>query len=182
MLHLKNSKFGPENSREIVYKARELASKMAVSVRVARIANKFVELDVSVEQKELELLIEKLSPIGPIHNIRHVFEEEIQKEQGIKDGIFYFNSERFWESHEAFEGVWKKCFGREKELVQGIILVAVAFAHAQRDEQSIGVGMLSRAMEKLGVSPSMYNQIDIDRIRNKVIQMQQDNDLTLFEI
>ena len=41
----------------------------------------------------------------------------------------------------------KKCFGREKELVQGIILVAVAFAHAQKDELSIGIGMLGRVLE-----------------------------------
>lgn len=182
MLHLKNSKYVPENSREVVYKARDLASGMNVNIRVARIANKFVELDVSVEKEDLDLLIEKLSPIGPIHNIRHVFEEEIEKEQGIKDGIFYFNNERFWESHEAFEGVWKKCFGREKELVQGIILVAVAFAHAQKDELGIGIGMLGRALEKLGDSPSTYHSIDVDRIRNKTVQMQQDNNLTLFEI
>ena len=30
-----------------------------------RIAKKFVELDVSVDPEELDLLIEKLSPIGP---------------------------------------------------------------------------------------------------------------------
>ena len=182
MLHLKNEGYNPQNSREVVYKARDLASDMNVSIRVVRIATKFIELDISVEQDELNTLIKKLSPIGPVDNIRHVFEEEIEKEQGIIDGIFYFNNERFWESHEAFEGVWKKCYGREKELVQGIILVAVAFAHAQRDELSIGVGMLGRALEKLGESPSTYHSIDVDRIRKKAIEMQQENNLTLFEI
>lgn len=182
MIHLKNDHFQPLHSREVVYKARDLVSDMDASVRVARIANKFVELDVSVDQNELEQLTEKLSPIGSVDNIRHVFEEEIDKEQGITDGIFYFNNERFWESHEAFEGVWKKCFGREKEIVQGIILMAVAFAHGQKNELSIGIGMLRRVLEKLGTSPSKYNSIDIDNIRNRAIQMQQDNKLTLFEI
>ena len=182
MLHLKNDGYLPEHSRKVVYMARDLASEMNVSIRVVRIATKFVELDISVEQDELNTLIKKLSPIGPVDNIRHVFEEEIEKEQGIIDGIFYFNNERFWESHEAFEGVWKKCFGREKELVQGIILVAVAFAHAQKDELSIGVGMLGRALEKLGESPSTYHSINVDRIRKKAIEMQQENNLTLFEI
>ena len=182
MLHLKNERFGPEHSREVVYKARDLAAGMNVSIRVVRIATKFVELDVSVEKDELNSLVKKLSPIGPLDNIRHVVEEEIDKEQGILDGIFYFNNERFWESHEAFEGVWKKCFGREKELVQGIILIAVAFAHAQKDERSIGIGMLSRALEKLGTSPSTYHSIDVDRIRNKAIEMQQKNSLSIFEI
>ena len=91
-----------------------------------------------------------------LDNIRHVVEEKIGKEDGIKDGIFYFNYERFWESHESLEGVWKKCYGREKELVQGIILLAVAFAHAQKNETHIGIGMLSRALKKLGDSPAIY--------------------------
>ncbi len=60
--------------------------------------------------------------------------------------------------------------------------MAVAFAHAQRDELSIGIGMLSRALEKLGTSPSMYHSIDIDRMRAKAVQMQQENNLTTFEI
>jgi len=182
MLHFKNKGYSPEHSHEVVYKARDLTSDMNVSVRVARIARKFVEFDVAVEKDNLNLLIEKLSPIGPIDNIRHVFEEEIDKEQGIKDGIFYFNNERFWECHEAFEGVWKQCFGREKEIVQGILLFAVAFAHAQEDELSIGIGMLRRVLEKLGTSPSMYHSIDVDRIRNKAVEMQQANNLTMFEI
>jgi len=182
MLHFKNKGYGPEHSHEIIYKARDLTSDMNVSVRVARIATKFVEIDVGVEKENLDTLVEKLSPIGSIDNIRHVFEEKIDKEQGIKDGIFYFNNERFWECHEAFEGVWKQCFGREKEIVNGIILFAVAFAHAQEDELSIGIGMLSRVLEKLGTSPSMYNSIDVDRIRHKAVEMQQAKNLTTFEI
>ncbi len=182
MLHFKNKGYTPEHSREIIYKARDLTSDMNVSVRVARIATKFVEFDVGVEKEDLDELVERLSPIGPIDNIRHVFEEEIDKEQGIKDGIFYFNNERFWECHEAFEGAWKQSLGREKEIIQGILLFAVAFAHAQENDLSIGIGMLHRVLEKLGTSPSMYHSIDVDRIRNKAVEMQQSNNLTMFEI
>jgi predicted metal-dependent hydrolase len=153
-----------------------------VSVRLARVATKFIEFDVAAEKEDLDALVAKLSPIGDIDNVRHVFEEHIEKEKGIEDGIFFFNSERFWECHEAFEGVWNQCYGREKELVQGIILVAVAFAHEQENEENIGVGMLKRALEKLGTSPSMYHSIDIDRIRQKAIAMQQAKKLTRFEI
>ncbi len=183
MLHLKNTgRYGPRDSKRIVYRARGLGSGTGASVRVARIATEFIELDVSVEAKHLDDLIKDLEPIGPIDNIRHVTVEEIEKEQGIRDGVSYFNSERFWESHEAFEGVWKKCFGREKELVQGIILVAVAFAHGQRNESVIGVRMLKRALEKLGRSPSTYHSIDVDRIRLKAANMRAEGQLVLFEI
>ena len=182
MLHLKNDKFTPLDSRELVHKARDLCSDMNASVRVARVATKFVEFDVEVEKEESDLLIEKLSSIGKLDNVRHIAEENIEKETGVKDGIFYFNNERFWECHEAFEGVWKKCYGREKELVQGIILLAVAFAHSQKNDHSIGIGMLGRALEKLGISPAVYHNIDVDRIRNNIIGMQKSNTLTIFEI
>ena len=182
MLHLKNKGYFPKNSQELVHRARDLCSDMEASIRVARVASDFVELDVSVDQDKMKFLVEKLSPIGSLDNARHVFEEEIAKEKGIKDGIFYFNNERFWESHEAFEGVWKKCVGREKELVQGIILLAVAFAHAQKNEDRIGIGMLKRTLEKLGDSPSMYTTIDVDGIREKIKEMQEKNMLTIFKI
>ncbi len=182
LLHFKNEKYLPENCRELAYKARDLASDMNVSVRLARVASKFIEFDVASEKEDLEPLVEILSPIGEIDNVRHVVEEHIEKDKGIQDGIFYYNNERFWECHEAFEGVWNQCYGREKELVQGIILVAVAFAHEQENEESIGIGMLGRALEKLGTSPSMYYSIDVDRIRKKAVEMQQVKKLTRFEI
>lgn len=182
LLHFKNEKYLPENCRELAYKARDLASDMNVSVRLARVASKFIEFDVASEKEDLDPLVEILSPIGEIDNVRHVVEEHMEKDKGIKDGIFYYNNERFWECHEAFEGVWNQCYGREKELVQGIILVAVAFAHEQENEESIGIGMLGRALEKLGTSPSMYYSIDVDRIRKKTIEMQQVKKLTRFEI
>jgi len=182
LLHFKNEKYLPQNCRELAYKARDLASEMNVSVRLARVASKFIEFDVASEKEDLDPLVEKLSPIGDIDNVRHVVEEHIDKDQGVLDGIFYFNNERFWECHEAFEGVWNQCYGREKELVQGIILVAVAFAHEQENEESIGIGMLSRALDKLGTSPSMYHSIDVDRIRKNAVDMQQANKLTRFEI
>jgi predicted metal-dependent hydrolase len=182
MLHLHNNGYVPLNSRDLFHKARELCSDLGALVRVARVASKFVEFDVSVEKEKLDSVIKKLNTIGKLDNARHIVEEEIEKEDGIKDGIFYFNNERFWESHEAFEGVWKKCFGKEKKLVQGIILVAVAFAHSQKNDDAIGLGMLGRAAEKLGNSPSMYHNIDVDRIRNKIKDMQNSGELVRFQI
>lgn len=182
MVHLKNTGFDPSDSGKLVHRARDLCSDMQASVRVARVASRFVEFDVEVEKDKLDFLIDKLSPIGKLHDARHIAEENIEKETGIKDGIFYFNHERFWECHEAFEGVWKECYGREKELVQGIILLAVAFAHCQKNDFQIGLGMLSRAAEKLGTSPSIYHGIDVDRIRKKISEMQHSKNLTIFEI
>lgn len=182
MLHLHNNGYMPVNSRELVHKARELLSDFGASVRVARVASKFIEFDVSVEKEKLDSVIKKLGIIGKLDNTRHIVEEEIEKEAGIKDGIYYFNNERFWEAHEAWEGVWKKCSGREKEVIQGIILVAVAFAHSQKNDDTIGLGMFGRALEKIGDFTGMYHNIDVDKIKNKITEMRKLNEMTRFQV
>ena len=85
MLHLKNNGYGPEHSREVINKARDLTSNLNVSVRVARIASKFVELDVGIEKEDLDTLVERLSPIGSIDNIRHVKEDAPAKDAEVKE-------------------------------------------------------------------------------------------------
>lgn len=182
MLHFENQQYGPRDSRDVVHRARDLCHDILVSIRVCRIASKFVELDVSVADENFDTVIARLKPIGKLDNIRHVIEEDISKDDGIRDGIFYYNHERFWEAHEAWEGVWKKCKGQEKLLLQGLILLAVAFAHCQKNDVTIGVGMLSRAEEKIGDYAGTYNGIDVDRVKNKITQMKENKKLVMFEV
>ena len=182
MLHLENQQYVPRNSRDIVHKARELCKDIIASIRVCRIASKFVELDISVDKKDFDIVVACLEPIGKLDNVRHVVEEDISKDDGIRDGIFYFNHERFWEAHEAWEGAWKKCRGQEKLLVQGLILLAVSFAHCQKNDAIIGLGMLSRTEEKIGDYTGLYHGIDIDRIKNKISVMKQNKNLVRFEV
>ena len=104
MVHLKNSDYTAKDAKSILLNSRDLAYGMNLIIRDCRVSSKFIELDVSVPKTNLGLLLEKLLLIGKIDNSRHIIEEQIEKNQLIKDGIFYFNNERFWESHEALEG------------------------------------------------------------------------------
>jgi len=88
----------------------------------------------------------------------------------IKDGIFYFNNERFWECHEALEGAWKQCTGDEKELIQGLILVAAALVHYQKDENTICLSVLGRALKKLHSKSGEYYKINVDRLNKKQLK------------
>lgn len=182
MLHLENSRYLPHNSRTLVHRARDLCAGIAASIRVCRVASSFVELDVSVNLEDFDRVVRRLEPIGRLDNARHVVEEEISKDDGIRDGIFYYNNERYWEAHEAWEGVWKKCSGGEKLLLQGLILLAVAFAHGQKNDKLIGIGMLDRAEEKIGDNAGRYHGIDIDRIKEKITSMKRAKDLVRFSI
>ena len=157
MLHLKNSSdLNRKMAKDILRKSRNLATGMDLILRDCRVSKKYVEFDTTILQSNLAELIEKLSSIGPLDHAKHVIEEIVEKEEAISEGISYFNDERFWECHEILEGVWKNCDGDEKFLVQGLILVAAALVHYQKDEDSICISIFNRALEKLSNQETRY--------------------------
>ena len=182
MLHLKNTGYGPADTGDLLVKARNLGTGLYCTIRDCRVATKYVEFDVSISKLVMDKLIYKLSPIAPLDHAREVIEEHIEKEDAIKKGIFYFNEERFQEAHEVLEGVWKNCYEGEKDLVQGIILIAAALVHYQKAENVICLSILGRAMEKLANSTGVYHDIDVDTIRRKVDTMISSGKISLFTI
>ena len=123
---------------------------------------------------------EKLSSIGQNGDSRLIIEEEIEKEQLVNDGISYFNNERFWECHEALEGAWKQSKGEEKELIQGLILVAAALVHYQKAEDDICLSVFGRALEKLHDKSGQYYKINVDDVKQKVIEMLDKKEIFTF--
>ena len=180
MLHLKNSKYLPRDATTILHDSRDLIYGITAVIRDCRVSSKFIELDISVHKNNLELLLEKLSSIGQTDNSRLIIEEEIEKEQLVKDGVSYFNNERFWECHEALEGAWKQSKGEEKELIQGLILVAAAFVHYQKAECDICLSVLGRALEKLHDKSGQYYRINVDDVKQKVIEMLDKKEIFTF--
>jgi len=180
MIHLKNSDYAPKDAKTIHSNSRDLTYGMAVTIRDCRVSSKFIELDVSVHKNNLELLLEKLVSIGQIDHSRHIVEEEIEKNQSIKDGIFYFNNERFWECHEALEGAWKQCTGDEKELIQGLILIAAALVHYQKYENVVCLSVLGRALKKLHSKSGQYYQINVDKVKQKIIEILDKKEIFTF--
>lgn len=180
MLHLKNTGFSPRDTGEILERARMLGK--GCTIRDCRVSAKYVEFDVSISKARLDILLDKLKLIAPLDHARLVEEVHIDKEQGVQQGIDYFNDERFWESHEVLEGVWKKSYEGEKELVQGIILIAAALVHYQKDENSICLSILNRAKEKLSRSSGMYHSIDVDAIRKNLDKIIDTGKIFVFTI
>lgn len=165
MVHLKNSGYVPTDAKTLLARADQLTSEMNVIVRDMRVSTNYLEFDVSVKKEELDTVVKKFESIGSLDDARHVVEEHMEKEDALKKARQYFNDERYWECHEVLEGVWKKTHEGEKDLVQGIILVAAAFVHYQKNENDICLSIMKRAMEKLSSSSGIYHDIDIDKFR-----------------
>ncbi len=182
MLHLKNTKYTPLDTDKLLAMARKLSYGFGATIRDCRVSTKYIEFDVSIDKSKMDLLVERFAPIAPLDHAKHVVEEHIEKDTAIKMGVSYFNDERFWEAHEVLEGVWKKSFEGEKELVQGIILVAAALVHFQKAEDTICLSVLGRALDKLGRSTGMYHEINVDMIRKKVQEIKDSGKISLFTI
>lgn len=182
MIHLKNSKYRPSNAHDLLVRARELTSIMKITIRDMRVSSRYLEFDVSVPKERIEQLIKKLEPIGEVDHAKHVVDEPMEKDETIEKGRYYFNYERFWESHEVLEGAWKKSHGKEKDLLQGIILVAAAFVHYQKNENEICLSIFNRALEKIGDAKGKYHDIDVDALRSKVSAMIRTKVLETFTI
>ncbi len=182
MIHLKNNGYLPKDASTLLGNARYLCNDMDVVVRDTRVSSKYLEFDISVDKTNLDKLLDNLFQISEIDHAKEVLEEKKDKEDAIKEGIMYFNNERFWECHEVFEGVWKNCDGEEKTLVQGIILVAAALVHYQKDQDKICLSVFERALKKLKKASGIYHNINIDNLKNNVKQICASEKIATFAI
>lgn len=182
MLHLKNDGYIPKDATDLLVKARKLCSGMDITIRDTRVSSKYVEFDISINKEHLAELVAKLKLIGNLDHAKLIVEEKKEKEDAIKEGIFFFNNERYWECHEVFESVWNNCYGGEKDLIHGIILIAAALVHFQKNEDKICLSILGRALVKLENANGRYHKIDIDGIRNKLTHIRNSGQITTFLI
>ncbi len=181
-INLKNSGYVPQDAKKLLSEADKLATGIHAVVRDMRVSSRYLEFDISISKEYLDLLVKKLEAIGPLDNARHIIEEEMEKEEAVEKGRYYFNYERFWECHEILEGVWKKTYEGEKDLVQGIILAAAAFVHYQKNENETCLSILRRAIEKIGNTSGKYYKIDIDVLRSKISEIIRSGTIEIFMI
>ena len=151
-----------------------------------RISPSAVELDLLLNSPEhLKPAIEILeSKIGPSLTIRQLDIDMPKMEKGValRLGIDLFNQERYWESHEALESVWLTTIGREKELLQGLILAAAALVHLQKGEDDVALSILNRASEKLRNYKGSYSGIDIGKLEKIINSMLSSYKPAVFKI
>lgn len=78
--------------------------------------------------------------------------------------------------------MWKKSYEGEKDLVQGIILIAAALVHYQKAEDSICLSVLGRALDKLANATGEYHGINVDNLREQTRSIRDSGKIALFAI
>lgn len=183
MIYLENSSFLPSDAINIRKRIRKLTSNFNIIVRDLRIAKKFIECDISLEKKiNIQEILRVLKNIATTIEIIPVVEMKLEKMDSIDIAKRNFNEEKYWWAHEKLEGVWKESQGEEKKLLNGIILVAAAFVHNQKDEREICLSILNRAMNKLYNINGTYFGININILKQKINEIINSKDIYQFKI
>jgi uncharacterized protein len=171
MVHLQNRSYTPKDATALLYRARELVEPEVV-VRDVRVSKKYIELDTSIpDGMDAGELTGRLEKISPLASCEHIVERHMGKDEAIDHAIELFNDEKYWGAHEALEGVWKGVAGAEKSILNGIILVAAAFVHDEKNEPEICLSILQRARKKLKGTGGMYHGIDVDRVADLISEI-----------
>ena len=77
----------------------------------------------------------------------------------LQDAVDLFNSQKWYEAHDAFEDIWNDLIGDERQIVQGILQVSVSQFHLNKGNVNgamilLGEGLgriKSRSSEDLGI-------------------------------
>ena len=142
-----------------------------------------VEFDTSVpENTSMEAVLRRFATISPISEYEHLVEKRMGKHEAILKAKDLFNDEKYLGAHEALESVWKNAHHEERDLLNGIILIAAAFVHDQKCEYSICIAILSRAMEKLTQAKGLYLEMDLDEIKKRVLRIIETGKIERFTI
>ena len=94
-------------------------------------------------------------------------------EDCLEQGITLFNQGKFFEAHEAWEPLWLCAEApREKQFLQGLIMIAGAFHHYVRRECTGASALLEKSRKALEDSVNDHPEIrlpdflsEVDRIR-----------------
>jgi predicted metal-dependent hydrolase len=138
LLIAENPGFSVSHREELLRRLRAVLPVIAM-----RIATGHVEVDVKTDDLEKAVTeVEKV--VGKVLEVVDITFEDIGG--GVERYIDSFNKERFWEAHNALEGLWRKT---RNATLQGLIMLAAAFVKLQEGQPDKFEKMLKEALHLL---------------------------------
>ena len=176
----------PTDRKRLSMLAYQTVQFLDADIGNLRISSSAIELDLLLDSDDRlqEAVMSLEAKFGPLLTLREldVQTPPTAKPVAIKQGIALFNEERYWESHEALESAWLTSSGPEKEVLQGIILLAAAYVHLQKNEEAVALSVMQRAYSKLVAHTGPYFEIDVTALKAEVQQMLSSGSPRFFKI
>src|SRR5262245_2693078 len=82
-----------------------------------------------------------------------------------------FNRQIFFEAHEVLEELWLKERGKAKDLFyRGLIQLAGAFVHLQKNRLPPAASLLGLAQTNLAGYPSSYERLEMVHVKKMILE------------
>lgn len=88
--------------------------------------------------------------------------------EALEEGIRLFNTQKYFEAHEALEAVWLKAEGEERMFLHGLIQVAAAFHHYTRGNPAGFRSLLEKGWRKLEGFGDVKDGLDLAGLRKQL--------------
>ncbi|HVU47825.1 MAG TPA: DUF309 domain-containing protein [Terracidiphilus sp.] len=86
----------------------------------------------------------------------------------LAEGLRCYESGKYFEAHEHWEGVWLKCLEPEKTFLQALIQVTAAFHHLERGNRAGTASLLRASLGRLEKFPLAYGDVDVEQLRASI--------------
>lgn len=96
----------------------------------------------------------------------HIKDTPIQ--QALKKGALLFNHHLFFEVHEVLETQWMKETGKEKQFLQGLIQIAVAFYHLENANHRGALALLQDGMAKIAPYQPTFLRVELEQFMHRL--------------
>jgi predicted metal-dependent hydrolase len=87
---------------------------------------------------------------------------------GLEEGLALIRRGAFFEAHEELEDEWRAAPAAERDFLQGLVHVAVAWLHAERGNRNGCERQLSKAERRLASYRPRHRGVDVDTVLSDV--------------
>ena len=86
----------------------------------------------------------------------------------LDEGLTLMRAERWFDAHEALEVEWRAAPEEERDFLQGLVHVTVAWHHAANGNQPGATRQLEKAARRLGPYAPTHRGVAVDRVLGQV--------------
>ena len=83
---------------------------------------------------------------------------------GLREGLELIRERAYFEAHEELEDEWREAPVAERDFLQGLVHVAVAWLHAERGNRNGCERQLVKAARRLGPYRPSHRGVDVDAV------------------
>jgi uncharacterized protein len=101
---------------------------------------------------------------------------------GLDEGLELMRAGRWFDAHEALEEDWRVAPADERDFLQGLVHVTVAWHHASRGNARGTAGQLEKAIRRLAPYGPEHRGVAVDRVLGQVAAARARVDVGLLDL